>query len=157
MSKWFPFLSSRSPHVPRHFLSFLSDPSRLTGTEKLSLEENLPFTALTASVNICPGVFQIHPTRLMYPSPRHFVLSPLFSPLFPFLFPYLLNTDLPSFLIAVLLHPLYSLRRSGIFNLGFVKSLKFCVLGSPKTIWGREGSCPRSSATTFLCFLNLYV
>lgn len=156
MSQWFPFLSSRSPHVPRHFLSFLSDPSRLTGTEKLPLEEN-SFYCFNSSVNICPGVFQIHPTRSMCPSPRHFVLPPLFSPLFPFLFPYLLNTSLPSFLAAVLLHPLYSLCRSGIFKLGFVKSLKFWVLGSPKTIWGREGSCPRSSATTFLCFLNLYV
>ena len=72
---------------PRHFLSFLSDPSRLTGTGKLSLEENLPFVALTSSVFTCPGVLQIYSTQLMFPSPCHVVLCPLFSPLFPFLFP----------------------------------------------------------------------
>lgn len=76
----------------------------------------------------CPGVLQIHPTGLMCPSPRHliFLLCSLLYLLFRLCI--FLNIGFPSFPIAVLLYPLYHLHRLGVFKLGFVQSLKFCIL-----------------------------
>lgn len=99
--------------------SLPSDPSELTGTGR-------EFSFYWLLLMFFPRVLQIHSKWLMHLSPHHLVLFPLFPPLLLFVFLFLKHCLL-SFPVAVL-HPLYSLHRSGVFKLGFVKILKIVYI-----------------------------